>query len=153
MNNKIYFKIILPLLFVIGFGFGFYARTLARDPEASIPKPLESVISFLYQRAQEFDEDVIYHKVDLTDFIKNGTTETKAYTEGVVGAVHHEPDGDYHVLIKNEAGQSLVVEFIPQINLAAPKEGDHIGIWGISHFDYSHQWWEIHPVTGWKVLP
>ena len=73
--------------------------------------------------------------------------------EGVVDKIAHEPDGDYHVVIHPfYTSIFLVTEFIPEIKLSLPKEGDHVKIWGIVRFDELHNWWELHPVIGWEKL-
>ncbi len=74
--------------------------------------------------------------------------------KGVVDKVTHEPDGDYHIIIRQQylPWPVLVTETIPEIKLSLPIEGDYIKIWGITRFDEPHNWWEIHPVIGWEKL-
>ena len=75
--------------------------------------------------------------------------------EGIVDKITHEPDGDYHILIRPQylPLPVLVTETIPEIkDFPLPKEGDYIKIWGITRFDEPHNWWELHPVIGWEKL-
>lgn len=149
-------KLVLSLLFLIAFGsgigLGFYIRTRTIDPRATIPNIFEKVLSLSVRQGQKEDEDLLYYDTNLFDFIVNGSKKTKVAVVGIVDKIAHEPDGDYHVIIRNDSGLSLVTEFIPEIKLLLPKKEDRIKIWGIVRFDYFHNWWELHPVIGWETV-
>ena len=87
-------------------------------------------------------------------YVRNQTMDPTATLPNV--KVTHEPDGDYHVILRPQydpVGLFLVTETIPEIkNLPLPNEGDRIKIWGITRFDEPHNWWELHPVIGWEKL-
>jgi len=155
MKTKLFLTLAFLLVFGIGVGLGVYIRNQTLNPRATIPNVFERVFSFLVNKGEKEDDDLLYYNTDITDFIVNGSTKTKVSVEGIVDKIAHEPDGDYHVIIKPlyvPVGLSLVSEFIPEIKLPLPKEGDHIKIWGIVRFDILHNWWELHPVIGWEKL-
>ena len=152
-------KLLLSLAFLIvfggGIGLGFYIRSQTINPRATVPNIFERILSFLVKKGEQTDDDLLYHDTGIADFIVNGSTKTKVAVEGIVDKVAQEPDGDYHVIVRPQyvpIGLSLVTEFVPEIKLALPKEGDHIKIWGITRFDIPHNWWKLHPVIGWKKL-
>ena len=148
--------LILILLFSSGVGLGWYVRSQTIKPQADLPSVLNRALSFLVQRGEVGDEDLLYHDVGLANFIVNGSSHTKASVEGIVDKVTQEPDGDYHILVRPQyapVGLFLVTETIPEIkDLPIPNKGDHIRIWGITRFDEPHNWWELHPVIGWEKL-
>lgn len=156
MKKKIITVLVLLLVFGGGIGLGWYVRTQTMNPIATLPNVFERVSSFLVSSGEKEDEDLLYHDVGLADFIINGSTKTKVAVDGIVDKVTHEPDGDYHVILRPQydpVGLFLVTETIPEIkNLPLPNEGDHIKIWGITRFDEPHNWWELHPVIGWEKL-
>lgn len=142
------------LIFGGGIGLGFYIRSQTLNPQATVPNIFERILTFLVQKGEQEDEDLLYHDVGLLDFIANGSTKTKVAVEGIVDKVTHEPDGDYHIIIRPPylPFPVLVTEAIPEITMPLPKEGDRIKIWGITRFDEPHNWWELHPVIGWEKL-
>lgn len=151
----------LTLLFILllvsagGIGLGWYIRNQTLNPRATIPNILERTFNFLVQQGEKEDDDLLYYDTDLADFIINGSTKTKISVEGIVDKIARQPDGDYHMVIRQQyipAGLFLVTEFIPEIKLPLPKEGDRIKIWGIIRFDTLHNWWELHPVIGWETV-
>ncbi len=148
--------IIIVSLAVIGssIGLGWYIRTQTLNPRATIPGFLERFFSFVVQKGETEDDDLLYYDMNLVDFIANGSTKTKVAVVGIVDKVAKQPDGDYHIIIRPEfvpAGISLVTEAIPEIkDLPMPQLGDKIKIWGIVRFDILHNWWELHPVIGWE---
>ena len=155
MKRKVFVVIALAVIFLAGAGLGFYIRSATLNPRATIPGVLERFLNFLVRQGEKEDDDLLYHDADLADFIVSGSTKTKVAVEGIVDAISHEPDGDYHVIIRPQyvpVGLSLVTEFIPEIKLPLPKKGDQIKIWGITRFDEPHNWWELHPVIGWEKL-
>jgi hypothetical protein len=152
-------KLLLICVFILTFGsgiwLGFYIRSQIINPRATLPNVFERILTFLVQQGEKVDDDLLYHDVGLIDFIENGSAKTKVVVEGIVDKVIREPDGDYHIIIRPPylPLPVLVAEAIPEIkNLPLPKEGDRIKIWGITRFDELHNWWEIHPVIGWKKL-
>ena len=138
-------------IFGIGFGLGYYTRNETINPQAKLPTALDRIFTFFVQRGEQVEDDILYHDTNITDFIVNGSTNTKVAIEETVQQVIKEPDGDYHVSVGDLVGLPLVTEFIPEISLPLPKVGDHIRLWGITRFDAPHNWWELHPVTGWSI--
>lgn len=152
-------KLILPSVFLLtlgsGIGLGVYIRNQTLNPRATIPNVFERILSFSVKQGEKEDDDLLYYDIELADFIVNGSTKTKVAVEGIVDKIAKQPDGDYHIIMRPQyvpTGLYLVTEAIPEINLVLPQEGDHIKIWGIVRFDILHNWWEIHPVIGWKKL-
>jgi len=143
------------LVFAGGIGLGVYIRNQTLNPRATIPNVFERILSFSVKQGEKEDDDLLYYDKGLADFIVNGSHKTKVAVDGIVDKVAKQPDGDYHIIMSLQyvpAGLFLVTEAIPEIKLPLPKEGDHIKIWGIVRFDEFHNWWEIHPVIGWKKL-
>jgi hypothetical protein len=155
MKKRLSLTLVFILILVGGIWLGFYIRSQTINPKASFPNVFNQILTFLVKQGEKEDDDLLYHDVDLIDFIVNGSTKTKVAVEGIVDKITHEPDGDYHIIIRPQGMLQpvLVTEAIPEIkDLPLPKEGDHIKIWGITRFDQPHNWWEIHPVIGWKKL-
>lgn len=156
MKKKLIIILIALLVFGSGIWLGFYIRSQTINPQATLPNIFERILTFFVKRGEQTDEDLLYHDIGLVDFIANGSTKTKVAVEGIVDKVAHQPDGDYHVVIRPPyvpVGLFLVTEFIPEIkDLPLPKEGDHIKLWGITRFDEPHNWWELHPVIGWEKV-
>ncbi len=153
MEKKIRLYGLCILIFVCGVGAGIYTRNQTLNPRATIPNIFERIFGSLVQKGEQEDGDLLYHDVDLADFIVNGSNKTKVAVEGIVDKIAKQPDGDYHIIIRPQyvpIGLFLVTEAIPEITLPLPKEGDHIKIWGIVRLDALHNWWEIHPVIGWE---
>jgi hypothetical protein len=83
----------------------------------------------------------------------------KSY-RGVVLDVSHEPDGDYHVVVKPDSGYAqflnqdnykyehggLVTEIMPGQRLPGAYVGEHVAVFGTWVLDANHGWREIHPV-------
>jgi hypothetical protein len=74
---------------------------------------------------------------------------SRARLYGPVTYVNREPDGDVHVELRAPGHSFVVLEIIPELPLAAPHDDDHITAWGIVRHDGLHNWWELHPLTGW----
>lgn len=143
------------VIFGIGIWVGFYVRSQTVDPQAVLPNVFDRILTFFVQQGEEAEDDLLYHDIDLVTFIVNGSTKTKVRVEGIVDEITHEPDGDYHIVIRPTylPKPVLVTEAIPEIkDLPLPSVGDHIKIWGITRFDEPHNWWELHPVIGWEKL-
>ncbi len=155
MKKKLLVALIIFLIFGGGIGLGFYIRSQTINPQATIPNVFSRILTFFVRQGVKEDDDLLYHDVGLVDFIANGSTKTKVAVEGIVDKVTHEPDGDYHIIIRPQylPLPVLVTETIPEIkDSPLPKEGDHIKIWGITRFDEPHNWWELHPVIGWEIV-
>lgn len=150
MKRKLFLFFLVLVIFGAGVWLGFYIRSQTLNPRATIPSVGERALSYFVKTGKEEDDDLLYYDTDLSDFILNGSKKTKVAVEGMVDTIAHQPDGDYHVIVRSPAGLSLVTEFIPEIKLPLPKEGDHIKIWGIVHYDDFHNWFELHPVIGWE---
>lgn len=87
------------------------------------------------------------------------TTRTHVCTVGPVVYVRRQADGDIHVTLDDGRGR-VVLEFMPQIPLTAPKKGQRIKACGVTRIDRGHRtaqfpagWPEIHPVTSYAVIP
>ena len=155
MKKKFIYTLIFLVIFGSGISLGFYIRSQTVNPQATIPNVFERVLTFFMKQGVGEDDDLLYHDVGLVDFIANGSTKTKVAVEGVVDKITHEPDGDYHIIIRPQylPLPVLVTETIPEIeDLPMPQEGDYIKIWGITRFDEPHNWWELHPVIGWEKI-
>lgn len=155
VNKKLLILLVLVLVFGGGIGLGVYIRNQTFNPRATIPNVFERILTFFVRQGEKEDDDLLYYNTDLSDFILNGSQKTKVSVEGIVDKIAHEPDGDYYIVIRPlyvPDGLFLVTEAIPEIKLSLPKEGDHIKIWGIVRFDILHNWFELHPVIGWKKL-
>lgn len=154
MKKKIFLSSLLLVIFGGGIGVGIYIRSQTLNPRATIPNVLERILSFSVRLGEKEDDDLLYYNTYLTDFIANGSEKTKVAVEGIVEKIAQQPDGDYHVIIHPSYIPLvfLVTEFIPEIKLPLPKEGDHIKIWGIVRFDALHNWFELHPVIGWEKI-
>lgn len=155
MKKKLLLLLILLLIFGGGIWLGIYIHSQTLNPRATIPNIFERTFSFLVQKGEKEDDDLLYYNTDLADFIINGSAKTKVAVEGIVDKIAKQPDGDYHIIIRPQyvpIGLYLVAEAIPEIKLPLPKEEDHIKIWGIVRFDALHNWWELHPVIGWETI-
>lgn len=154
MKKKLIIILIELLIFGGGIWLGFYIRSQTINPQATLPSVFERILAFFVRQGEKEDDDLLYHDVGLVDFIANGSTKTKVAVEGIVDKITHEPDGDYHIIIRPPylPLPVLITEAIPEIKLPLPKEGDHIKIWGIVRFDALHNWWELHPVVGWETI-
>ena len=156
MKKKLFLFLALLLVFGGGVGLGIYIRNQTLNPRAVLPDIFERTFSFLVQKGEKEDDDLLYYNTGLADFIVNGSQKTKVSVEGIVDKIAHQPDGDYHVIVRPQyvpVGPALITEFIPEIKLPIPKEGDHVKIWGIVRLDILHNWWELHPVIGWEMVP
>ncbi len=153
MKKKLIIIFILLFIFSGGIGLGWYIRNQTLNPRATIPNVFERILAFFIKQGEKKEDDLLYYDTNLADFIANGSTKTKVSVEGIVDKIAHEPDGDYHVIVTNLVGLPLVTEFIPEIPLLTiPKVGNKVKIWGIVRFDEPHNWWELHPVIGWKKI-
>lgn len=155
MKKKLLILLVLLFIFGGGIGLGVYIRNQTLNPRATIPNVFERIFSFFVKEGEKEDDDLLYYTTDLSDFILNGSQKTKVSVDGIVDKIAHQPDGDYHIIMRPHyvpVGLLLVAEAIPEITLPLPKEGDHIKMWGIVRFDILHNWWELHPVIGWEKL-
>lgn len=154
MKKKLIIILILLLILGGGIGLGYYIRNQTLNPRATIPNVFERILAFFVRQGEKEDDDLLYYDTGLVDFIANGSQKTKVAVEGIVDKVAQQPDGDYHIIIRPPylPLPVLVTEAVPEIKLSLPKEGDRIKIWGIVRFDILHNWWELHPVIGWKKL-
>lgn len=150
MKRKTTLILLFLLIFVVGMSLGIFIRNRTLDPRATFPKTLEHVSTLFLEAGEKEDDDLLYYDTDLSSFIMHGSTKTKVAVVGIVDKIAHQPDGDYHVIIRNSEGMALVTEFIPEITLPLPTVGNRIKIWGVVRFDILHNWWEIHPVIGWE---
>lgn len=154
MKKNLVITLALLIIFGGGIGLGVFIRNQTLNPKATIPNVFERILAFFVRQGEKEDGDLLYYDTGLIDFIANGSAKTKVAVEGVVDKIAQQPDGDYHIIIRPPylPLPVLVTEAIPEIKLPLPKEGDYIKIWGIVRFDILHNWWELHPVIGWKKL-
>lgn len=75
---------------------------------------------------------------------------THAAVQGAVTQVTRELDGDIHIRIENQ-GDFIVAEIMPELPISPPHVGENIGAWGIVRHDGLHNWWELHPLVGWRA--
>jgi hypothetical protein len=54
-----------------------------------------------------------------------------------------------HVELRAPDHSFVVLEITPEIPLRAPHDDDRITAWGVVRHDDLHNWWELHPVSGW----
>lgn len=100
----------------------------------------------------------LYHPVALKDVAT--TTRTHVCTTGRVADVSKQDDGDVHVRIVDGLGAFVILEIIPSLPLAVPREGRSVRACGIVRIDKGHRtreypegWPELHPVEFLEVLP
>ena len=74
---------------------------------------------------------------------------THAAVVGDVTQVTRELDCDFHIRIEG-GGAFIVLEIIPELPLSPPHVGEQITAWGIVRHDWLHNWWELHPLIGWR---
>jgi len=74
---------------------------------------------------------------------------TYAAVVGNVTQVSHELDGDYRIRVEGK-GAFLVLEIMPAFPLAPPHVGQQITTWGVVRHDGLNNWWELHPLVGWR---
>src|SRR5258708_319252 len=116
-------KLLLTSAFILVFGggiwLGFYIGSQTINPRATLPSVFERISAFLIKQGKKEDDDLLYHDVGLIDFIANGSTKTKVAVEGIVDKITHEPDGDYHIIMRSQylPLPVLVTEAIPEIHL------------------------------------
>jgi hypothetical protein len=79
---------------------------------------------------------------------------------GTVTCVSHEHDGDFHVEMAPDSGEttfldqgnyryqhgSLVTEIMPGQSLPVPRVGERVAVYGTWVYDANHGWNEIHPI-------
>lgn len=157
MRKKWPYLVLFLVVFGAGIGAGVYIRNQTLNPRAVIPNVFERLLSLVVKQGEKEDDDLLYYDTGLIDFIVNGSLKTKVAVEGIVEKIAHQPDGDYHIIIRppylpNVSPVFLVTEAIPEIKLPLPKVGDQIKIWGLVRFDILHNWWELHPVIGWEKV-
>ena len=82
-----------------------------------------------------------------------------AVASGVVTEVKFEEyDGDVHLTMRTESGESLVVEVIPQDRTVVPipDTGARVTVVGPRVWDTAHDWSEIHPawwISSGRIVP
>lgn len=100
------------------------------------------------------EEARIYHAVPL-EKLARGTSWTHVETDGFVGLVRMEPDGDLHVKLCDtlpRCERFVVAECIPQLPCVKPRKGDFVRVRGIYRKDGRHKWSEVHPIEVLEVL-
>ncbi len=90
-----------------------------------------------------------YATIPIQTIAAGQSRATYAAVVGDVTQVSHELDGDYHIRIQGQ-GAFLVLEIMPEFPLAPPHVGQQITAWGVVRHDGLHNWWELHPLVGWR---
>ena len=90
-----------------------------------------------------------YATIPIQTIAAGKSRATYATVVGDVTQVSHELDGDYHIRVQGQ-GAFLVLEIMPEFPLAPPHIGEQITAWGVVRHDGVHNWWELHPLVGWR---
>lgn len=90
-----------------------------------------------------------YATIPIETIAAGKSRSTYATVVGDVTQVSHELDGDYHIRVEGH-GAFLVLEIMPEFPLAPPHVGEQITAWGVVRHDGLHNWWELHPLVGWR---
>ena len=90
-----------------------------------------------------------YATIPIETIAAGKSRATYATVVGDVTQVSHELDGDYHIRVEGQAA-FLVLEIMPEFPLAPPHIGEQITAWGVVRHDGLHNWWELHPLVGWR---
>jgi hypothetical protein len=91
-----------------------------------------------------------YPTVSIPTIASGQSATTYATVVGDVSQVSHELDGDYHIRVQAQ-GAFLVAEIMPEFPLVPPHVGEEITAWGVVRHDGLHNWWELHPLVGWRA--
>jgi undecaprenyl-diphosphatase len=92
----------------------------------------------------------LYKQTDIEMIAAGRWRASRARVYGTVTYVTREPDGDVHVILKAPDRSFIVLEITPEIPMQAPHDDDKITAWGVVRHDGLHNWWELHPLTGWR---
>ncbi len=90
-----------------------------------------------------------YPGIDVATIAAGRYPATHAAVIGDVTQVTRELDGDIHIRIQGLRA-FIVAEIIPEFPATAPHIGERITAWGIVRHDGIHNWWELHPLIGWR---
>ncbi len=90
-----------------------------------------------------------YSTIPIATIAAGESRATYAAVVGDVTQVTHELDGDYHIRVEGQSA-FLVLEIMPEFPLAPPHIGEQITAWGVVRHDGLHNWWELHPLVGWR---
>ncbi len=90
-----------------------------------------------------------YATIPIVTIAGGESRATYAAVVGDVTQVTHELDGDYHIRVEGQSA-FLVLEIMPEFPLAPPHVGEQITAWGVVRHDGLHNWWELHPLVGWR---
>src|SRR5437870_3389621 len=91
-----------------------------------------------------------YGTIAVATIASGHSRATYATVVGNVTQVSHELDGDYHIRIEGK-GAFVVAEIQPEFPLSPPHIGQEITAWGVIRHDGLHNWWELHPLIGWRA--
>jgi undecaprenyl-diphosphatase len=91
-----------------------------------------------------------YHAEPIADLAGGQVRLTHAAVVGTVTQVTNELDGDVHIRIRGP-GAFIVAEVMPELPLSPPRVGQAITAWGVVRHDGIHNWWELHPLVGWRA--
>lgn len=108
------------------------------------------MISLAWLLAWQIASARTYHELTLED-LADGTRWTHACVTGPVVYRRKQADGDWHVTLDNGRAK-VVLEIVPAIPLPAPRKGETVRACGVTRFDVSHSWWELHPVETLAVV-
>jgi hypothetical protein len=91
-----------------------------------------------------------YPDAVISDIAAGRYAGTHALVRGNVTQVTRELDGDFHIRVES-GGAFIVLEIIPEVPMSPPHVAQRISAWGVVRHDGLHNWWELHPLIGWKA--
>jgi hypothetical protein len=111
--------------------------------ESSVGRyPVEDVVGIT-------GESRTYHGVTVAQLRETKWTHVSVC--GKVTLAKKEDDGDAHIRIE-AGGAFAVAEIVPYHPLPMPKVGQWVRVAGISRYDKTHAWPEVHPVEAVSVV-
>ena len=133
----------LALITVAAAGYG--ARALEDHGRVAEANRLES----FYRRTPPAQPPLEFALTPVATIAGGHFRSTHATIVGDVTQVTRELDGDIHLRIEGP-GAFIVAEIMPELPLSPPHIGERITAWGIVRHDGLHNWWELHPLVGWR---
>jgi hypothetical protein len=134
----------IGLLLAAGVGYGL--RALQDHHWIAAAERAESLLKAPSDRTPPPE----YHAESIASLAGGHVRLTHAAIVGSVTQVTNELDGDIHIRIEGP-GAFIVAEIMPEIPLDPPRVGQAITAWGVVRHDGIHNWWELHPLVGWRA--
>lgn len=148
-----FIKWFFMLVLILGafYGLNFLLNLTYYNPAFIVPA-YERVMqnSFAKKIFQSNHKEELYPLVPISTLNKSLFFGPRAAVIGEVTDTVKVDDGDWHINIKDDKGNTMVVEAIPEYKMAIPKVGLKIKIRGITRYDLEHRWWELHPAINWE---